>query len=78
MAAWLRELGLERCDQAFRENDIDVDILRSLTTEDLKELGIASLGHRKRLLKAIAALTRLTKPQRSEPHPRGPRPSAGS
>jgi hypothetical protein len=57
VAAWLQSLGLERYVPAFRENDVDADVLRRLTTEDLRELGIASIGHRRRLLDAIAALT---------------------
>jgi class 3 adenylate cyclase len=56
IAGWLRELGLERYEPAFRENDIDGDVLRSLTAEDLRDLGIASIGHRRRLLDAIKAL----------------------
>jgi hypothetical protein len=40
----------------FRENDIDETVLPNLTADDLKELGIASLGHRRKLLDAIAAL----------------------
>jgi class 3 adenylate cyclase len=55
IAAWLRELGLERYEQAFRESDVDTDILADLTETDLEELGI-SLSHRKKLLKAIAGL----------------------
>jgi class 3 adenylate cyclase/predicted ATPase len=53
--AWLRGLGLERYAPAFRDNDIDGDLLRRLTAEDLRELGVASVGHRRRLLDAIAA-----------------------
>ena len=53
---WLRGLGLEQYAPAFRDNDIDGEILRRLTAEDLRELGIASIGHRRRLLDAIAAL----------------------
>ena len=53
---WLRALGLERYETAFRENDVSAEILRDLTDYDLKELGITSLGHRRQLLKAIAAL----------------------
>ena len=53
---WLRSLGLERYEQAFRENDIDAEILPSLTAEDLTGLGVNSIGHRRRLLDAIAAL----------------------
>jgi class 3 adenylate cyclase/predicted ATPase len=55
VAAWLRGLGLERYAPAFRDNDIDGELLRQLTAEDLRELGIASIGHRRRLLDAIAA-----------------------
>ena len=47
IAAWLRELGLERYEQAFRESAIDTDILADLTETDLEELGI-SLSHRKK------------------------------
>ena len=53
---WLRSLGLERYEAAFRENEIDETILPRLTAEDLKELGVSSVGHRWRLLDAIAAL----------------------
>ncbi len=56
VAAWLRGLGLERYAPAFRDNDIDNAVLRRLTTEDLRELGVASVGHRRILLDAIAAL----------------------
>jgi class 3 adenylate cyclase/predicted ATPase len=55
IAAWLRELGLERYEQAFRENDIASAVLRELTDQDLKDLGV-SLGHRRLLLKAIREL----------------------
>src|SRR5499427_7620945 len=58
VAAWLRGLGLEQYAQLFRDNDIDGDILRGMTAEDLKELGISSFGHRRRLLNAITALGR--------------------
>jgi SAM domain (Sterile alpha motif) len=53
---WLRGLGLERYAATFRDNDIDDAVLQRLTAEDLRELGIASVGHRRRLLDAIAAL----------------------
>jgi hypothetical protein len=56
IAAWLRGLGLERYEADFRANDIDGEVLRRLTAEDLRELGVASIGHRRRLLDAIAAL----------------------
>jgi class 3 adenylate cyclase/predicted ATPase len=54
--AWLRGLGLEKYAQLFRDNDIDGEILWGMTAEDLKELGISSFGHRRRLLNAITAL----------------------
>jgi class 3 adenylate cyclase/predicted ATPase len=56
VVGWLRKLGLEQYEAAFRENNVDDTILPSLTTEDLKELGVGSVGHRRRLLDAIAAL----------------------
>jgi class 3 adenylate cyclase len=56
VAAWLSGLGLEQYAELFRENDIDGEILCGMTAEDLKELGISSFGHRRRLLNAIAAL----------------------
>ena len=56
VAEWLRALGLERYEAAFRENDVDAELLPNLTADDLKELGVTSIGHRRRLLEAIAAL----------------------
>ena len=56
IAAWLRELDLERYETAFRNNDIHVDLLSELTDADLERLGVASLGHRKKLLRAIEAV----------------------
>src|SRR6202040_4067843 len=56
VAAWLSGLGLKQYAELFRENDIDGEILCGMTAEDLKELGISSFGHRRRLLNAIAAL----------------------
>jgi class 3 adenylate cyclase len=56
IVVWLRSLGLGKYEAAFRENDIDETVLPGLTAEDLKELGVASLGHRRKLLEAIAAL----------------------
>src|ERR1700751_5195638 len=52
----LRSLGLGQYEAAFRGNEIDETVLPSLTAEDLKELGVAALGHRRKLLDAIAAL----------------------
>ena len=53
---WRRSLGLERYEAAFRDNEIDDTILPKLTAEDLKELGVGPVGHRRKLLDAIAAL----------------------
>jgi class 3 adenylate cyclase len=56
VASWLRSLGLGKYEAIFRDNDIDETVLPSLTHENLKELGVASFGHRVKLLDAIAAL----------------------
>jgi class 3 adenylate cyclase len=56
VAAWLCGLGLGQYEQAFRENDIDAKVLMDLTAEDLIGLGVVSIGHRRKLLAAIAAL----------------------
>src|ERR1700692_3406408 len=56
LRGWLRSLGLERYEAAFRENEIDETVLPSLTAEDLKDLGVGIVGHRRKLLDAIAAL----------------------
>ena len=53
---WLKGLGLEQYEQAFRENDVDAEVLPELTAEDLIGLGVTSIGHRRKLLAAIAAL----------------------
>jgi class 3 adenylate cyclase/tetratricopeptide (TPR) repeat protein len=55
--AWLNALGLGQYRQAFAENDIDFETLPTITAEDLRELGVVSLGHRKKLLAAIADLS---------------------
>ena len=56
VAAWLNRLGLEQYERAFRENDVDAEVLPELTAEDLIGLGVTSIGHRRKLLAAIAAL----------------------
>jgi hypothetical protein len=53
---WLQKLGLEQYAPTFRDNAIDSNVLPRLTAEDLKDLGITMVGHRRRLLDAIAAL----------------------
>ena len=56
IAAWLDALGLPQYASAFADNHIDGGLLNRLTADDLKELGVASLGHRKRILAAIDEL----------------------
>src|SRR3974390_1937206 len=66
IVVWLRSLGLGKYEAAFRENEIDETVLPSLTHETLKELGVTAVGHRLKLLDAIAAL---------RPHTGAPGPS---
>jgi hypothetical protein len=56
IVVWLRSLGLGKYEAAFRENEIDETVLPDLTADDLKELGVTALEHRRKLLAAIAAL----------------------
>ena len=56
IAAWLRSLGLEQYEPAFHENAVDAGLLPRLTSEDLKDIGVISVGHRRRMLDAIAVL----------------------
>jgi len=56
IGAWLRNLGLERYEPAFRDNEIDWEVLPELTEGDLEKLGLP-LGPRRKLLKAIAGLS---------------------
>ncbi len=56
VAAWLRELGLEQYEPAFRDNDVDAEVLPELTADDLIGIGVISVGHRRKLLAAIASL----------------------
>ena len=53
---WLRGIGLAQYAEMFRANDIDGELLGRLTNDDLKDIGVASFGHRKKLLEAIAEL----------------------
>lgn len=53
---WLRSLGLPQYVTAFRENNVEAEVLLRLTAEDLKDIGINSVGHRRKLLEAIAEL----------------------
>jgi len=63
---WLRGLGLEQYASAFHDNAVDAEVLRELTADDLKDLGVNLVGHRRKLLAAIAAL-RLDIPSSSSP-----------
>ena len=56
IADWLRSLGLEQYEPAFRDNAIDGAVLPRLTPDDLKDIGVTQVGHRRKLLDAIAAL----------------------
>ena len=56
IADWLRSLGLEQYEPAFRDNAIDGAVLPQLTPDDLKDIGVTQVGHRRKLLDAIAAL----------------------
>src|SRR5215472_16984864 len=56
IAAWLRGLDLGQYEAAFRVNDVDTAVLPELTTEDLISIGVTSVGHRRKLLSAIAAV----------------------
>ena len=56
IAEWLKGLGLVQYVPAFAENEIDWEVLPTLTADDLREIGVSAVGHRRRLLNAIAAL----------------------
>jgi len=56
IAAWLHSLGMQQYEAAFRDNAIDARVLPNPTAEDHKDLGVGLVGHRRRLLDAIAAL----------------------
>ena len=67
---FLASLGLEHFAKTFKKNDIDIDVLRSLSDDDLRELGIESMGARKKLVAAVAALAGAAPP----PTPANPTP----
>ena len=58
---WLKTLGMSEYAERFAENNISFSVLPDLTDQDLKELGVSSLGHRRQLLRAISELTRREK-----------------
>ena len=59
IADWLQKLGLGQYAQSFAENDIDFAVLADLTDQDLEKIGVTSLGHRRKLLRAIVDLNRV-------------------
>jgi hypothetical protein len=63
LGGWLRSLGLGQYEAAFRENAINEAILPKLTAEDLKDIGVTAVGHRRVLIDAIAALRAETPPK---------------
>jgi SAM domain (Sterile alpha motif) len=67
VADWLEKLGLGQYAERFAENDIDFAVLAKLNDADLKELGVTSLGHRKRLSEAIAERAAGPSPMPAEP-----------
>jgi len=71
IADWLEKLGMSEYAQRFAESDIDASVLRDLTDQDLKELGV-SLGHRRKMLRSIAELADEASPQPAltEPKPK--------
>jgi predicted ATPase/class 3 adenylate cyclase len=56
VAGWLQQLGLAQYEPAFRDNEVDGDVLPDLTADDLIAIGVTPVGHRRKLLAAIAAL----------------------
>ena len=74
VADWLRSLGLEQYEPAFRDNAIDGTVLLRLTRDDLKDIGVTQIGHRRKLLDAIAALG--GRPTRSAIDPTSSPPTA--
>jgi class 3 adenylate cyclase len=74
IADWLASLGMAEYAKRFAENHIDAGVLRDLTDQDLKDLGVSSLGHRRKMLRAIGEL-RGPAPARTAS---GPRPQDGA
>ena len=64
---WLADLGLPQYEPAFRDNDIDAGLLAELTSEDLKDIGVTSVGHRRKMLGAMALLHQPTEPVQTDP-----------
>jgi SAM domain (Sterile alpha motif) len=65
IASWLKTLGLEQYAACFAKNDISFAILPDLTDQDLKEIGVSSLGHRRQLLRAMVECSQAAKSART-------------
>ena len=82
IADWLEKLGMSEYAQRFADNDIDFSILGDLTDQHLKDLGVASLGHRLKILRAIGELDRhdatAAPPAAARAPPSGPAPRSPS
>ncbi|MEQ1753657.1 MAG: adenylate/guanylate cyclase domain-containing protein [Micropepsaceae bacterium] len=72
VSQWLRSLGLSQYEQAFHDNEVDAGVLGKLTADDLKEIGVGPVGHRRKMLDAIALLDQ--EAARRDPKPE-PQPS---
>ena len=72
VAGWLRSLGLGQYEEAFRDNDIEGEVLPHLTADDLMSIGVTSVGHRRRLLSAVAALDLASPKPAGDAAPGGP------
>ena len=73
---WVEKLGMSEYAEHFSENDIDFSILPELTDQDLEKIGVASLGHRRKILKAIAALDGPVAAAARAPAPTATKPAA--
>ena len=78
IAGWLRDLGLERYEADFRENEIDWAVLPELTADDLKDIGVTAVGHLRKLLQAIAQLSATPAPPKPIPPGGSPLPTPGT
>ncbi len=67
VGTWLRELGLDQYQSAFHDNAVDMEVLPRLTADDLKEIGVTAVGHRRKPLDAIALLGNTSQPQDDAP-----------
>jgi class 3 adenylate cyclase/predicted ATPase len=66
---WLRDLGLQSYEPAFRDNGIDLDVLPQLTVDDLREIGVRAVGHRRKIVDAAGLLPHRQIAARAAPSP---------